>query len=189
MSPPDVEEIEVRAEQVLARVPEWMWDGETLPVPVETIADSHYGILVRDVADLGAAPGCPPLAEGQSLSGLLLAARGEIWVNAAEAREWPGRRRFTIGHELGHWEMHRSGQQSLFCRKAQVAPEDAKADTRPALPVTEEEANAFAAALLMPRHHLREVYGADRDFARLCARFGTSAAAMGKRLHDVVPRS
>lgn len=51
---------------------------------------------------MGTAPGAPALAHGQSLSGLLLPVRGEIWVNAEEARQWPPRRRFTIGHELGH---------------------------------------------------------------------------------------
>ena len=188
MSALDVERIEDRADAILARIPAWMWDGETLPVPVETIADSHYGILIRDVDDLTAAPGCPPLAAGHSLSGLLLAGRGEIWVNAAEAREWPGRRRFTICHELGHWELHRSGQQALFCRAAAVEPELAAADTRPPLPVTEAEANAFAAALLIPRHQLREAYAEERDFTRLCAKFGTSGRAMQKRMADVIGR-
>ena len=62
------------------------------------------------------APGAP-LVEHHALSGLLLPARGEIWVNAHEAKQWPPRRRFTIGHELGHWVMHRAaGQQALFCR-------------------------------------------------------------------------
>src|SRR5437763_474967 len=102
-----MEEIERLAEEFLARVPGYIWNGETLPVPIEEIADSHVGLLVRDVEDLGAAPGAPQLDEGQSLSGLLLPTRGEIWVNAAEAREWPPRRRFTIAHELGHWRLHR----------------------------------------------------------------------------------
>jgi uncharacterized protein DUF955 len=111
-----MERAEERAEQVLARVPAWLWDGERLPVPVEDIADSVYGLLVRDVETMDAAPGAPALSPDQSLSGLLLPTRGEIWVNAEEARLWPPRRRFTIGHELGHWELHRDGQQSLFCR-------------------------------------------------------------------------
>ena len=108
------------AEEFLARVPEWIWDGESLPVPVEEIADTHFGLLVRDVEDMTRRPGCPPLGEGQSISGLLLPSSGEIWVNAAEAREWPPRRRFTIGHELGHWVLHQHGQQSLFCRHGAV---------------------------------------------------------------------
>ena len=80
---------------MLASVPDWIWNGDTLPVPVEHIADSCFGLHVRDVGDLSAAPGVPSLGEGQSLSGLLLPGVGEIWVNAAEARDWPARRRFT----------------------------------------------------------------------------------------------
>ena len=93
-----MEEIEAKAQRMLAKLPEWLWDGETLPVPVEHVADTGHGLLIRDVADLSAAPGAP---QGSHLSGLLLSDRGEIWVNAAEGQDWPGRRRFTIGHELG----------------------------------------------------------------------------------------
>ncbi len=113
------EELEQRAEALLAEVPDYIWNGERLPVPVEEIADTHVGLLVRDVEDLTTAPGAPELAPDQSLSGLLLASKGEIWVNASEGKQWPPRRRFTIGHELGHWRLHREpGQQALFCRKA-----------------------------------------------------------------------
>lgn len=186
-----MEAIEARATDALASVPEWIWDGDSLPVPVEEIADSCLGLLVRDVSpdEMTSLPGAPHLDPGQAVSGLLLASRGEIWVNAEEAREWPGRRRFTICHELGHWVMHRSGQQSLFCRSTTVAPEEAESEpatTRPPLPITEEEANAFAAALLMPARLIREHYPRLRDHTEMCRLFGTSGAAMGKRLHAVV---
>src|SRR4051812_1752409 len=169
------------AERVLAKLPSWVWDGESLPIPVEDVADSVYGLLVRDVDDMTAAPGAPSLEAGQTLSGLLLPARGEIWVNAHEAREWPPRRRFTIGHELGHWEMHRDGQRSLFCRRPSV-------DETPVVDPDdiEEEASRFAAALLMPawlvvREHAR-VGG---DIEKLCARFKASNAAMSRRVDDL----
>ena len=42
-------------------------------------------------------------------------------MNAAEASEWPPRRRFTIGHELGHWYMHREMRDGVFCRQASIA--------------------------------------------------------------------
>jgi hypothetical protein len=100
------------AERVLDAAPGYVWDGERLPVPVEDIADSVFGLLVRDVKDMATAPGAPALQDGQALSGLLLPGRGEIWVNADEARQWPPRRRFTIGHELGHWVMHRAPGRS-----------------------------------------------------------------------------
>ncbi|MDA0166559.1 ImmA/IrrE family metallo-endopeptidase [Solirubrobacter ginsenosidimutans] len=186
-----MKDVEERAEAVLAGLPSYVWDGERLPVPVEDIANSGFGLLVRDVEDLGTAPGAPVLRDGQSLSGLLLPARGEIWVNAAEARQWPPRRRFTIGHELGHWVMHRTGQQALFCRRSKVdetvtlpARDSAAATSGTAVARDiEEEASAFAAALLMPQWlFVREHARCDGDVATLCAAFGSSIAATERRI-------
>jgi IrrE N-terminal-like domain len=177
-------EVEERAEGVLAGVPGWIWDGETLPVPVADIADSYFGLLVREVEDLSGAPGAPGLRAGQSFSGLLLPTRGEIWVNAAEAREWPPRRRFTIGHELGHWCMHREDGKGIYCREAVVSVPDPSKPTGP--PPAEEEANLFAAALLMPTRLVLRHYSRDRDFGELCEAFDVSGAAMGRRLRAVI---
>lgn len=176
-----MEAVEERTARVLERVPPWLWDGESLPVPVEDIADSVFGLLVRDVDDLGTAPGAPALARGQQLSGLLLAARGEIWVNAREAQTWPTRRRFTIGHELGHWELHRDGQTALFCRSSTV--DEAQG---PAVPDLEEEASRFSAALLMPQElMMREHRRSGGDLDRMCNTFRTSGVAMSRRMEDL----
>lgn len=179
-----MEEIERLAEEFLAQIPGYVWDGQTLPVPIEEIADTHVGLLVRDVEDLSSAPGAPPLADGQALSGLLLPALGEIWVNAREAHEWPPRRRFTIAHELGHWTLHRH-DQPVFCRSSMIEPDEAQ--ERPGLPPHEAEANVFGAAVLMPARLIREQYAqSGRDFFGLCVTFGASGAAMGRRLHAVI---
>jgi len=187
----DIEEIERRAEAVLAQIPPYLWDGASLPIPVKDIADSYFGLRVCEVGpgQMAAVPGCPPLGDDQAISGLLLASRGEIWVNAEEADEWPPRGRFTICHELGHHILHRKGQQSLFCRHGSIDPDERPAETRPPLPITEEEANAFAAALLMPASLLRHQYefcDPDDRFEQLCKIFGASGAAMGRRLHAVI---
>ncbi len=184
------EEIERRAAAVLDRVPDFIWDGKALPVPVEDIVDSCFGLLVRDVEDMTSAPVPGGLAGGDWISGLLLPAQGEIWVNAEDARRWPPRRRFTISHELGHWELHRTGQQTLFCRAGYVDPADLSAaelaEPRPERPLPEEEADAFAAALLMPApligHHRREC---EEDVTELCRRFDCSEKAMTRRLATV----
>jgi hypothetical protein len=183
-----MEEIELRAEAVLAELPDYVWRGELPPVPLEEIADTHFGLRVREVAaaQMRTAPGCPELADGETISGLLIPSLGEIWVNAEEAAEWPGRRRFTIGHELGHHVLHRSGQQTLFCRRAAVDVDPGSVPARPPLPELEEEANVFAAALLMPAEMLRAEYARDRRFEWLCELFGASGAAMGRRLHAVI---
>ena len=184
--------IEEQATALLTRVPDWLWNGDTLPVPVEHIADSCFGLRVRDVDDLSAAPGVPGPEAGQSLSGLLLPGLGEIWVNAAEARDWPARRRFTIGHELGHWCLHRT-DAAVWCRSHAVdPPADAEPPPRPAYPPEESEANEFAAALLMPAELLRERYQRLRrsdpngTFEALCRIFGASGAAMSRRLKRVI---
>jgi hypothetical protein len=184
------ERIEARAEQVLAEVPDWIWNGTDLPVPVEAIVDSCFDLLVceKEPHELEAVPGAPALTEGASLSGLFLAGPREIWVNAEEAREWPPRRRFTVAHELGHCVLHEDGQRSLFCRHASVDPRtDAEADAAAQI---EEEANFFAAALLMPGKLMRHHYKATgKSFDAMCKVFGSSRAAMGRRMHQAIKPS
>jgi len=169
-------DVEERAEAVLAALPSYVWDGERLPVPVEDIADSAFGLLVRDVDDMHSAPGAPALHPGQSLSGLLLPARGEIWVNAQEARQWPPRRRFTIGHELGHAELH-APTGPVFCRAAEHSAVD-----------VEEEASLFGSGLMFPAWLVRAHYERLGSVAELCALFGASRAAMSRAICFAVRR-
>lgn len=153
-------------------------------MPIEDIADSCFGLLVRDVPDLTVAPGAPELPPGQSLSGLLLPSLGEIWVNEWEGQQWPGRRRFTIGHELGHWVMHAPGAGGIFCRSQTVQPELPAFD----VPPIEEEAQVFSAAMLMPEHLMRERCapgGGEDQLDAWCAEFGTSRKALTRRLEDL----
>lgn len=167
-----------RAGEVLERLPDYVWDGETLPVPVEAIADSVYGLLVRDVDadELRCAPGAPAVGD---LSGLLLVGPGEIWVNAAEGVEWPGRRRFTIGHELGHAELH-APTGPVFCRAAHVSE-------RPVVDI-EEEASLFGSGLMFPPELVRLHHAQADDLASLCALFGASRAAMERAICFAVRR-
>ena len=183
-----MEEVERRAEAILSALPDYIWERDAPPIPVEAIADSHFGLYVREVApeEMRDAPGLPEIGDDARISGLLIPSLGEIWVNGEEAQQWPGRRRFTIAHEIGHHVLHRVGQQALFCRKSSVE-EEKPATTRAPLPVTEREANAFAAAMLMPAELVRAHYEDCRgDFDRLCSVFASSGAAMGRRLHAVI---
>jgi hypothetical protein len=197
--------VEAAAERELARVPDWLWDGIDAPVPVEAIADSHFGLLVDEGTDLAA---LAALAGGDggpggTVSGLLLPDRKEIWVDAGEAARAPGRRRFTIAHEVGHWVLHclrgaTGADRPVHCRatevREEVAADRAEADrappapgprVRPArgYPPSELEANGFAAALLMPRALVvREHERLDGDCPALARAFGVSRLAMERRL-------
>jgi hypothetical protein len=41
------EQAEARSQRELSGVPSWIWDGRSLPVPIESIAEDHYGLLVE----------------------------------------------------------------------------------------------------------------------------------------------
>jgi Zn-dependent peptidase ImmA (M78 family) len=79
--------------------------------------------------------------------------------------------------------MHSVGTKPLFCRSTTVDPPE-DADTH--APDIEEEASRFAAELLIPADLLRREYERDRDFAKLCKRFGVSGSAMSRRLRAVI---
>lgn len=70
----------------------------------------------------------------------ILGARDRAVVSV-NSRSSPGRKRFSLAHELGHWKFHRG--QSLFCRESDIGGEKGK--TQP-----ERVANDYAANLLMP---------------------------------------
>ncbi|HVL95939.1 MAG TPA: ImmA/IrrE family metallo-endopeptidase [Solirubrobacteraceae bacterium] len=177
-------EPESRAAEVLAELPRWLWDGRSLPVPVEDVADSHFGLHVCETDDLAAIPGAPALADGEALSGLLVVDAEEIWVNAHEAAASPGRRRFTIGHELGHWVLHRTPHGRVFCRSHAVTLEP---PPRPDVPDIEEEASRFAGALMFPDALVRaEWERTGGDLAALCERFGSSRVATERAVFRVV---
>ena len=90
-----------------------------------------------------------------------------------------GRDRFSIGHEFGHWSMHRG--QSFYCR-AENFGHYTKADKK-----KEKEADEFSSRLLMPTPLLRPKIGKLRtlslkDLEALAADFSTSAVAMAFRV-------
>jgi len=159
---------------------------DAVPIDVLRIAEEHDGLDVQEHADLLSLPGAPSLAPGAALSGLLFPGPKRIYVNAVEAQRSPGRKNFTIAHELGHWHLHHDASelgQGRFCRSDDVGG-DARA-LREAIQL-EREANRFAAALLMPEPLVSGCAEELRLNVRvLAARFGVSVAAMQVRLETL----
>lgn len=149
------------------------------PVDVDHLAEEVAGLDVQEHADLAAVPGAPALGDGQTLSGLLIPQQRRVWVNAHEAHRSPGRRRFTIAHELGHWILHCDGASrpgAQYCRSEDVGAEAAAREL-------ERQANAFAAALLMPEQAVRDLAARHRLNVQVLADlFGVSGPAMRVRL-------
>ena len=125
--------------------------------------------------------------EDGDISGMLYrdATRTVIGVNAAHSLT---RRRFTIAHELGHLQLH-PGRPLILDASARVNFRDRTASL--ATDREEIEANAFAAALLMPERLVLEAvervlsteqHTPERLVRLLADDFQVSEAAMGYRL-------
>jgi hypothetical protein len=84
--------------------------------------------------------------DAKSFDGALIrvkgADRGRVLLNRNVPE--PGRRLFTLAHEIGHFVMPGHGREASLCRAADVETWDES------VRATEREANEFAASVLMP---------------------------------------
>lgn len=133
-----------------------------------------------DVVTLAQRCGCRVLAwdtSEEAVSGLLIQLEDGPLI-AYNANHPPGRRRFTVAHELGHLLLDHldSFHVDLTVREG--------AEGRPGYnPAKEKEANAFAAELLMPSDWVRSHVVTDAPIKAIAnAIFEVSELAFGYRL-------
>ena len=104
---------------------------------------------------------------GGEASGILVITnnKGTIGCNPADNQQ---RQRFTIAHELGHYLLHKSSSELFVDKDFLVKYRNSTSSNSytPAELRHESEANAFAAALLMPRSFIEE-YMKKKEFEKL----------------------
>ena len=134
------------AQQLLTEYDETYGLGDIPPVPVTDIAESLLMLDIVEENEIRALPGAP--TNCGPLSGLLTTADQTIWVDRREAQRSPQRKRFTVAHEIGHWDLHarRGATKTSECACARDdIREDGGTHKR------EREANEFANELIMPK--------------------------------------
>lgn len=98
----------------------------------------------------------------------------------------PGRIRFTLAHEFGHYLLHRHMQPQFACSQQDM--EDWEADER----VIETEADTFASFLLMPLDdYRRQVTGQVISFdllSRCAERYGVSLTAAALKWIEIAEK-
>ena len=144
-----------------------------LPIDIEEIAKKR-GLDVL------------PYELGDDVSGVLAIkdGKGTIGYNLKEPKV---RRRFTIAHELGHYELHKE-KSDLFVDKEFIYRSQHSAHTVDHQ-VMEHEANYFASCILMPTDQVRkELDKRDIDLfsedgiKELAKKFEVSPTAMSLRI-------
>lgn len=157
------------------------------PIPVEEILEAHLE-LGFDFEDLAGAFGVDDV-----LGATWIQERRVAVDQSLDPLEYPakeGRYRFTVAHELGHWELHRhyfladAAQLSLFDEEPKppiVCRTSSRKDPM------EWQADHFAGYLLMPGdlvfnaweaiHGNREPYIAKREMADLSSKWGLAENA------------
>ena len=157
-----------RAADLLARFAA-AFDVPQHPVPVDSVACDLLGLMITETDDI-------------EVSGLLVPETMRVYVNAREASENEGRRRFTIAHEIGHWvcqcdEGRITPPHPILCRDADMTDEVDKE--------MEREANNFAASLLMPEAQVHSVAATGASITAAAAEFGVSDVAMRWRYFNL----
>lgn len=112
---------------------EW-FEVRAPPVPVLPML-KDLGVRVHEVVGVGWEGAVSSTTEGKA----------DVWVRSDSP---PARRRFTLAHELGHLMLHSTGLMFRDITTGTLMH-----------PPEEREANAFAAALLMPRALVQPLVG------------------------------
>jgi hypothetical protein len=156
------DEIEQDAELLLAEYKETTGAPIKLPVPVAEITTYHLALRLG-FADLHQTLGVPMLRGQPDILGAIWIDTETILIDRSlDPKEHPsmsGRYRFSLGHEIGHWRLHRSyvgreaNQNSLFdspseptviCRSSQAKE-----------PI-EWQADFYSSCLMMPRSRVHD---------------------------------
>jgi Zn-dependent peptidase ImmA (M78 family) len=155
------DEIEQDAELLLTEYEETAGAPIKLPVPVADITTYHLALQLG-FADLHQTLGIPMLRDQPDILGAIWVDKESVLIDRSlDPEENPsmlGRYRFSVGHEIGHWRLHRAyvakdaNQTSLF--ESPSKPTVICRSSQSKEPV-EWQADFYSSSLLMPR---RRVY-------------------------------
>lgn len=120
----------------------------------------------------------------QDLRGMearLTVVKGRALIAVSTKITNPQRRRFSITHELGHFEIHPKVSSYSLCTQADINEESVKEQGKQ----REQEANSFASSFLLPKRFFSSLCQQDDPsldlIAQLASEFDCSLTATGLR--------
>ena len=144
---PDLPEdyIEQQAEELLSRYSSPSGSEIKPPIPAEVIAEQLLGYEI-EITDEGL------FSDPDYLGGIVFEDR-VIQVNS-EVESHEGRYNFTIAHEIGHHILHKK----FYSDNKEENTKHTMCRETGSKPLAEQQADRFAAALLMPGENVRDAY-------------------------------
>lgn len=148
----------------------WLGAGQAFPVDVKLLAPEATKRFADPIVKI-------KNHEIAGIDGMLIKRTSGTWLIAYDADvKSPGRINFTLGHELGHYLLHRGMQVEFRCGQGEMLDYEGAASRK-----LESEANKFSSYLLMPIVDFRTQISGQKiclDLLRSCAdRYGTSFTA------------
>lgn len=149
------------------------------PFPYENIVNAHNDLDILHIDP-----------EDDTMSGVIIyedhESKFSIFINATKHAN---RQHFTLGHELGHYFLHKD----ILKREKGFIDQDDSLDSRDILyrldnvqqDQYEIEANHFAAGLLMPSQLVHEAWEVVNDIEECAKLFNVSTVAMSIRLTEL----
>lgn len=150
----------------------------------------HRNFDIREfIESLGIGVEVTPL---KSMSGFAYRKNGKkiIGINESDGDQ---RKRFTLAHELGHMLVHASDDVTLDKSFIYFRDDTSTLGTD----IKEQQANAFAAELLMPSNDLKkkiksmdgiDIMNDDNKISELAQNYGVSLSAMSVRIESLYRR-
>ena len=157
-----INEIETRARKVIG---DYLGDPSTISIPIDLAT-----ILERLKLNLYEVEFDDP-----TIAGAYNKAASAIYVSSSDQK---ARQFFSVAHELGHYFLNPRKSTEIFYR-SQLNQFDSH------FPADEQEANWFAASLLMPEELVKKIWEEEKSEAILAAKFGVSASAAHWRLKNL----
>lgn len=169
-------------------------DGKIHPVEIvnEILRQNpnlHYPIALEELAEVVGIQSIEELVT-EGFEGMLMTnpekSQGVIFV---KANANPQRRRFTIGHELGHYLLPWHRQVKFSCTSENIS-DSSPASNSPRSIEMEAEANTFASELLMPTAAFKKLLRAwgepdVEQLANLATHFDSSIEATARRFMNL----
>ena len=147
------DEIERDTELLLAEYEETAGEPVKLPIPVDDITTYHLALRL-EFADLHETLSIPMLRNEPDILGAIWIDKEEVLIDQSlDPKKNPsmkGRYRFSVGHEIGHWRLHRSYVAKDASQTVPSGPTVICRSSQKKEPI-ESQADTYASCLLMPQ--------------------------------------